>query len=68
MISPTKTAKDLPEGAEVQTFHTTISRGPDGWVNTEGDRFTDEQVDAVLALGGIITRVPTHRRPPARTN
>ncbi|MGS2615137.1 hypothetical protein ACVCAH_11520 [Micromonospora sp. LZ34] len=59
-----KTAKDLPHGAEVQTFCTTIiKKGSDEWANAEGDPFTDAEVDEVLARGGILTRVPTGASP-----
>lgn len=58
----TKTAKDLPAGAEVETFWSVITKnGPDQWTNRAGDRFTDSEIDDVLAKGGMLTRVPTGR-------
>lgn len=58
----TKTAKDLPAGAEVETFWTTITKiGDDYWTNQVDDVFTDQQIDDVLAKGGMLTRVPTGR-------
>lgn len=55
-----KTAKDLPAGAEVETFWSVITKqSHDEWTNRMGDPFTDAEVDAVLANGGMLTRVPT---------
>lgn len=57
MPSQPKNAKDMPAGAEVQTFFATITKtGADRWVNRAGDPFTDAEVDDVLARGGVLTR------------
>lgn len=55
-----KTAKDLPAGAEVQTFWTTWTKQTTGlWVNGLGDTMTDSEIDVLLGNGGKLTRVPT---------
>ncbi|WP_433460658.1 hypothetical protein [Micromonospora sp. CA-248212] len=55
----TKTAKDLPVGAEVQTFWTTWTKGDvNAWTNGLGDTMTDAEIDGLLGNGGMLTRVP----------
>ena len=56
----TKTAKDLPPGAVVETFWTTWTKArPDKWTNGLNDTMTDTEVDGLLASGDMLTRVPT---------
>lgn len=59
MPQETKSAKDLPVGAEVQTFWTTWTKGDvNAWTNGLDDTMTDAEIDDLLGNGGMLTRVP----------
>lgn len=59
----TKTAKDLPPGAEVYgqsiTYTKTAADGGKCWTSSTGGCLTDAQIDLRLTDGAFITRVPT---------
>jgi hypothetical protein len=65
-----KTAKDLPPGAQVKTFWTdwtkTSTTQADCWTNELGDRFTNDDIDRVLARGAQIWFIPTGAGAAAR--
>ncbi|MFG2046088.1 hypothetical protein ACGFIW_01490 [Micromonospora sp. NPDC048935] len=63
MPHETKTAKDLPAGAEVTGRHTVWVKGRPGhvecWTASTGGHLSDGTIDRLLSEGASITRVPT---------
>jgi hypothetical protein len=61
----TKTAADLPGGAEVTYRGTVYAKSRPGrhepWMSLQVP-YTDEQIDVLLANGAFITRVPVGSR------
>ncbi len=55
-----KTAKDMPVGSEVQGRY-------ECWTSSNGDYFSDGQIDRLLAEGAHIIRVPA-APPPGWVN
>jgi hypothetical protein len=58
----TKTAKDLPVGSDVHGRSLTWNKvAENAWVDDDGDRFSDIQIDVLLRSGGQITFVSSGR-------
>lgn len=62
----TRTAKDLPAGAEVEHCGVTYLKSRACWVSDAADPpnfdITDDDIDRVLAAGGVIVRVPAGKQ------